>query len=138
MSEGYDNTPTVVVVRVPVAGGLLAIRRGLPGPGQGEIALPGGYQMRGQTWQEAGAREVLEETGVVVDPAALTLLAITTTSDRKQNLLFCESPPVTHEGPFVHDAEVLEVVVLPGPVQMAFPLHTAMVEAFFAKDARVG
>lgn len=135
MSEGYDNTPTVVVVRVPIAGGLLAIRRGLPGPGQGQIALPGGYQMRGQTWQEAGAREVLEETGVAIDPAALRLLAVATTTDGNQNLLFCESPPVTHDGPFDHDAEVLEVMVLRGPVETAFPLHTAMVEAFFAEAA---
>lgn len=135
MSAGYDNTPTVVVVRVPIAGGLLAIRRALPGLGQGEIALPGGYQMRGQTWQEAGAREVLEETGVVVDPLALRLLAVATTADRAQNLLFCESPPVTHDGPFHHDAEVLEVLVLRGPVRTAFPLHTAMVEAFFAEAA---
>lgn len=127
----YDNTPTVVVVRVPVAGGLLAVRRALPGVGQGQIALPGGYQMRGQTWQEAGAREVLEETGVTVDPATLRLLAVMTTDDREQNLLFCESPPVPHDGPFTHDAEVSEVLVLREPVETAFPLHTAMVAAFF-------
>lgn len=133
MTNGYDNTPTVVVVRVPIAGGLLAIRRALPGHGQGQIALPGGYQMLGQTWQEAGAREVLEETGVTIDPAALRLLAVSTTSDRRQNLLFCESPPATHEGPFAHDAEVSEVMILRGSVQTAFPLHTAMVEDFFAR-----
>lgn len=68
---GYDNTPTVVVVRVPIRGGLLMVRRALPGEGQGKLALPGGYQMAGQTWREAGAREVLEETGVAVDPASL-------------------------------------------------------------------
>ena len=49
----YDNTPTVVVVLVPLRGGLLMIRRALPGEGQGKLALPGGYQMLGQTWQEA-------------------------------------------------------------------------------------
>lgn len=128
----YHNTPTVVVVRVPLAGGLLAIRRALPGPGQGQIALPGGYQMIGQTWQEAGAREVLEETGVTIDPDLLRLVAVTTTDDRRQNLLFCESPPVSHEGAFVHDAEVSEVLVVREPVDMAFPLHTAMAAAFFA------
>ena len=138
MSDIYDNTPTVVVVRVPIAGGLLAIRRALPGLGQGELALPGGYQMHGQTWQEAGAREVLEETGVAIDPATLRLLGVTTTADRKQNLLFCESPPVMHEGPFVHDAEVLEVVVLDRPVRAAFPLHTASIADFFSRSAAGG
>jgi ADP-ribose pyrophosphatase YjhB (NUDIX family) len=52
----YDNTPTVVVVLVPLRGGLLMVRRALPGEGYGKLALPGGYQMLGQTWQEAGHR----------------------------------------------------------------------------------
>ena len=46
----YANTPTVVVALVPLRGGLLMIRRALSGMGQGLLALPGGYQMLGQTW----------------------------------------------------------------------------------------
>src|ERR671927_715114 len=98
----YNNTPTVVVVLVPLRGGLLMIRRALPGEGQGKLALPGGYQMLGQTWQEAGAREVLEETGVVVVPEALRVVTVETTPDRRQNLLFCQSAPVEHYGAFCH------------------------------------
>ena len=56
----YANTPTVVVVLVPLRSGLLMIRRTLPGEGEGQLALPGGYQMLGQTWEEAGAAEVRE------------------------------------------------------------------------------
>lgn len=132
MTVQYDNTPTVVVVRVPVGGGLLMIRRALPGLGQGQLALPGGYQMLGQTWQEAGAREVFEETGVAIEAAALRLLTVVTTTDTRQNLLFCESSPVQHDGPFVHDPEVSDVIVIRAPVETAFPLHTAMVADFFA------
>ena len=127
----YDNTPTVVVVLVPVRGGLLMIRRALPGEGQGKLALPGGYQMLGQTWQEAGAAEVLEETGVAIDPASLRVLTVETTPNRLQNLLFCRSAPVQHEGAFVHDAEVSEVLVIHEAVETAFPLHTRMVRDFF-------
>jgi hypothetical protein len=47
-----------------------------------------------------------------------------TTPDRRQNLLFCQGPPVTHEGAFRHDAEVSEVLVIHQPVETAFPLHT--------------
>jgi ADP-ribose pyrophosphatase YjhB (NUDIX family) len=130
----YENTPTVVVVRVPIRGGLLMVRRALPGEGQGKLALPGGYQMRGQTWQEAGAREVLEETGVSVDPAGLRLVAFETTPDGRQNLLFCDAPPATQDGPFAHDAEVSEVLVIHRPVETAFPLHTAQVAAFFSRS----
>lgn len=136
MTIRYDNTPTVVVVRVPIAAGLLMIRRALPGDGHGQLALPGGYQMLGQTWQEAGAREVREETGVIIHPASLRLLTVVTTPDTRQNLLFCESLPVVHMDPFEHDAEVSEVLIVRQPVETAFPLHTAMVAAFFAGSDR--
>ena len=131
----YQNTPTVVVVLVPLRGGLLMIRRALVGEGQGKLALPGGYQMLGQTWQEAGAAEVLEETGVVIDPAGLRVLAVETTPDRRQNLLFCQSPPVEHAGVFVHDAEVSDVLIIHEPVETAFALHTRMVRSFFGLTA---
>ncbi|MBM1169683.1 NUDIX domain-containing protein [Microvirga arabica] len=127
----YDNTPTVVVVMVPLRGGLLMVRRALPGEGQGKLALPGGYQMLGQTWQEAGAQEVLEETGVVIVPETLRVVTVETTPDRRQNLLFCQSPPVEHDEPFVHDAEVSEVLVIHEPIETAFPLHTRVVRQFF-------
>lgn len=129
----YANTPTVVVVLVPLRGGLLMIRRALPGEGQGQLALPGGYQMLGQTWQEAGTAEVREETGVMIDPSALRVLAVETTPDRGQNLIFCESPIATHDGLFSHDAEVSEVVIVREPVETAFALHTREVEAFFGR-----
>lgn len=128
--DAYDNTPTVVVVLVPVRGGLLMVLRGLA-EGHGQLALPGGYQMRGETWQEAGAREVAEETGVRVESDRLRLLTVVTTPDRRQNLLFCQSPPVEHDGPFDRDDEVLEVVVIDRPAPTAFTLHDEMVERYF-------
>ncbi|MGU3282245.1 NUDIX domain-containing protein [Methylobacterium sp.] len=130
--DNYDNTPTVVVVLVPIRGGLLMIRRGVA-DGHGELALPGGYQMRGETWQEAGAREVFEETGVRIETDRLRLLTVVTTPDRRQNLLFGQARPVEHEGSFAHDGEVLEVVVIHEPVRTAFPLHDEMVERFFQR-----
>ena len=129
----YQNTPTVVVVLVPLRGGLLMIRRALRGEGQAQLALPGGYQMLGQTWQDAGATEVLEETGVVVDPAALSVVAVETMPDRRQNIVFCRSPPVEHAGAFSHDAEVSEVLVVLQPLETAFALHTRQVAAFFER-----
>ncbi len=131
----YDNTPTVVVVLVPLRGGLLMIRRALEGEGHGRLALPGGYQMLGQTWQEAGAAEVREETGVTVDAAVLRVVGVETTPDRRQNLIFCQSPPIEHEGGFSHDAEVSEVLIVHEPLETAFPLHTRAVKRFFAERA---
>jgi 8-oxo-dGTP pyrophosphatase MutT (NUDIX family) len=87
--------------------------------------------MLGQTWQEAGAQEVMEETGVVIAPGALRFLAVETTPDRRQNLLFCQSPVVEHQGAFSHDAEISEVHIIYEPVETAFPLHTRVVRQFF-------
>ncbi|WP_210250192.1 hypothetical protein, partial [Microvirga aerophila] len=66
-----------------------------------------------------------------ITPEALRIVTVETTPDRRLNLIFCQSPPVEHEGAFVHDAEVLEVLVVHEPVETAFPLHTQRVRAFF-------
>ncbi|WP_114947075.1 hypothetical protein [Microvirga calopogonii] len=75
--------------------------------------------------------EVLEETGVVVAPETLRVLTVATTPDRRQNLIVCQSPPVEHEGPFTHDSEVSEVLVIHEPVEAAFLLHTQVARQFF-------
>jgi hypothetical protein len=88
--------------------------------------------MLGQTWQEAGAQEVLEETGVIIDTETLRFLAVETTPDRRQNLLFCQSPAAEHQGGFTHGAEASEVLIIHEPVETASPLHTRIVRQFFA------
>lgn len=128
----YDKMPAVVVVLVPMDGGLLMIRRGVA-EGYGERALPGGCPMRGESWQEAGARDVREETGPHIAAGPLRLLSVVTTPDRRQNLLFCESEPARSCDLGEHDGEVLEVVVAHAPVRTAFPAHDAMVTRVFAR-----
>lgn len=58
----YDNAPSVAVLAVVRCEHLLVIKRNTD-PGKGLWALPGGYHMRGETWQEAAIREFQEETG---------------------------------------------------------------------------
>ncbi|WP_170285181.1 hypothetical protein, partial [Microvirga aerophila] len=60
-------------------------------------------------------------------PEALRIVTVETTPDRRLNRIFCQSPPVEHEGTFVHDAEVSEVLVIYEPVETAFVLHTQRV-----------
>jgi uncharacterized membrane protein len=56
----YDNAPTTVfILACNAAGQILLVRRATE-PGYGLLGLPGGYQMRGETWQEAGSRELFQ------------------------------------------------------------------------------
>jgi len=77
---------------------------------------------------------VHEEPGVVVEPSDLRVVAVATTPDRRQNLIFCESPPVAHDGSFTHDAEVSEFGIVRAAIVTAFPLHTEAVRAFFERQ----
>lgn len=84
----YDNAPTVVVmILYNTDRELLAIRRNTE-PGKGKLALPGGFHMRGESWQQAGAREVLEEIGHEIDPDAITQFGPVVTDGFGHNLIF--------------------------------------------------
>lgn len=126
----YDNTPTVVCVIVPVANGVLAVRRA-QNPGKGKLGLPGGYHMRGETWEECGCREVREETGFVLRAEELELQSIAT-DEYGNNLIIAEyTGDEQHEGyPIVPTTgdEVLELVLIHGDEGgWAFPRHAEAV-----------
>jgi len=92
--------------------------------------------MLGQTSQVPDAREVLEETSVVISPEALQVVTVDM-SDRRQNLLFCQSPPVEHRGAFVHDAKVSEVLVIHEPTETVFGVHPRVAREFFLNSSVV-
>lgn len=77
----YDNAPTVVAVAIVAQYPEVLVIQRATNPGKGKYALPGGFHMRGETWQEAGAREVYEEVGLVIDPSRLELINMETDSD---------------------------------------------------------
>lgn len=71
MNREYPLLPMIGVGVVVWKGDqVLMIRRGKP-PRLGEWSLPGGLQEVGETVAAAGAREVMEETGVSIGPAML-------------------------------------------------------------------
>ncbi|MEJ8654908.1 NUDIX hydrolase [Streptomyces sp. MS1.AVA.3] len=81
------GTETIEIIRftadvVCIRGGdVLLIERGWP-PHQGQLALPGGHVDPGETSRAAGARELLEETGVHVAAEDLALVGIYDAPDR--------------------------------------------------------
>jgi ADP-ribose pyrophosphatase YjhB (NUDIX family) len=134
----YVNPLPVAVTLLPVGEGLLVVRRAIE-PRLGELALPGGFVDLGETWQEAAARELDEEAGIRVDPAALTLFDVR--SAPAFLLVFALAPATTADAlpPSAPTDETAGWELIDGPVELAFPLHTAVTAAYFAgRPAAVG
>lgn len=131
----YLNPLPVAVVLLPVDGGLLLVRRAIP-PKLGELALPGGFINLGESWQAAGARELLEETGISIDPAELRDFR-TLSAPEGMLLVFGLAAPrrAADLPPFTPNDEASEIVVLRAPAELAFPLHTQAAREFFALRA---
>lgn len=120
----YLNPLPVAVLLLPVDDGLLVVRRDVE-PRRGELALPGGFIERGETWQQAAARELEEEAGVGVDAGAVTLFDAMSAPDGTL-LVFGLAPAVAGADlpPSRPTGEASGWEVLRAPAPLAFPLHT--------------
>ena len=124
MSERtYRNPLPVAVAVVPVdGGGVLMIERAIPPAG---LAFPGGYIELGETWQEALAREMFEETRIPVDPASVRELRVLSAPDGTL-LVFGTTPAVPRMAldAFGPSGEVSALVVVEEPRDdVVLPLH---------------
>jgi ADP-ribose pyrophosphatase YjhB (NUDIX family) len=130
----FVNPTPVAVCLLPVDGGLLCVRRAIP-PGQGLLALPGGYIDREETWQQAAARELFEETGITIDPDEIEHFR--THSSRLGDgilLIFGRARPRTWSSlpSFKATDETSETVIIKAAQSLAFPLHTQAVQEYFS------
>lgn len=130
-NKSYLNPIPVAVVLVPVADGLVVIRRNTE-PRKGTLTLPGGYIDAGETWQEAGKRELLEETGIAIDAGELSLYEVGNGLDGTL-VVFGLAPrqPGSSLRPFT-SKETQEVAVIDRPTELGFELHTRVVIRYFA------
>jgi ADP-ribose pyrophosphatase YjhB (NUDIX family) len=134
----YRNPLPVGIVLLPVGRGLVAVRRGIE-PGLGKLALPGGYIGVGETWQQALARELFEETGIRIDPDGIREFRVLSTDAQGGLLLvfgLARRCPASDLPPFVPTDETTERVLLTGPEDLAFPAHTQVVVEYFARRRR--
>ncbi|MEU7907766.1 NUDIX domain-containing protein [Actinoplanes sp. NPDC049118] len=132
----YLNPKPVAVAVQPVGGGLLVVRRGIP-PAEKTLALPGGYIDVGETWEQAAARELSEETGLAADPGAARLYDTISAPDGTL-LVFGLFPALSSADelpPVEANTEVLDRLVLHGPEPLGFELHTRVANRYFAQVA---
>ena len=141
----YENPIPVAVVLQPVGRGLLLGQRAIP-PFVGGWALIGGFMELGESWQQAGARETFEETGLEIDPSGLRPLAAAGTealfSTPNGNLLaFMEAAPLPEErvaalvASFAPTKETLALRIALEPEDLCFSAHAAAMRAWFAARA---
>lgn len=131
----YLNPTPVGVVLLPVDDGILCVRRTIE-PRKGELALPGGFLDVGETWQEGCARELREETGVVISPDEVNLFAAHSVAREGLLLLFGIATARRSDelSAFIANEEASEMVVVSGPVELAFPLHTRALRDYFEQN----
>jgi NADH pyrophosphatase NudC (nudix superfamily) len=131
----------VVLAQITDGGrtGLLVVRRAIP-PQIGKLALVGGFLEEHESWQTGGAREVREETGVVVEAGTLQPMWYASSSPKPNLLLlFSIAPPQPASAMprFAADTEASERGVVFGPDGLedvfAFPLHVEAARKYFAE-----
>ncbi|MEV8512580.1 NUDIX domain-containing protein [Dactylosporangium sp. NPDC051484] len=132
----WRNPLPVAVVLLPVdtdeGRGIVVVRRDVE-PMRGELALPGGFIEIGESWQEAAARELREETTILADAADVRLFDVQ--SVRSGNLIvfgLLPSRPLAELPASIRTEESLGFEVSVGPRPLCFETHTDAMAAYFA------
>jgi ADP-ribose pyrophosphatase YjhB (NUDIX family) len=121
----------VVVVLLPAANGLVVIRRNTepqkePSPSQG------GDLDVGESWQERGKRELLEETGIDISGSELAPYGVMNGLDGTLIAFgLAARHPSSSLRPFASE-ETEEVALIDRPIELGFSMHTRLVARYFA------
>ncbi len=97
-----------------------------------------------ETWQEAGAREVFEETQIMIPPRDLNVLHVPGHSPlfstpNGQLLVFLQAPTVSKNvlKTFIPHAEVQALRIASVPEALAFPSHSHALSSYLRNRTSV-
>lgn len=131
----YRNPLPVAVALQPVydtKGTALVVITRTIAPARGGTALPGGFIDHREDWRHAVVRELKEETGITAADRDVRLADAMSSPDGHL-LLFGLLPerPAANLPPPAETDETEGWHLLRRPTELAFPLHTLAVQAFF-------
>jgi ADP-ribose pyrophosphatase YjhB (NUDIX family) len=135
-NTAFLNPLPVAVILLPVDAGVLLVRRNIE-PQIGQLALPGGYMNLGETWQQAGARELFEETGIIIRPAEVREFCVKSAPGGTTLLVFGLAPAMRSQDlpEFVPNEETQEMCLVTLPQDLAFSTHTEALREYFERRA---
>ncbi|MFI6877669.1 NUDIX domain-containing protein [Streptomyces sp. NPDC050400] len=134
-SVAYRNPLPVAIALQPVydtAGTALVLITRTIAPARGEAALPGGFVNDREDWRQAVVRELHEETGI--EAAAREVRLMDAMSSPDGHLLLFGLLPERPAAQLPASAPTDETEgwhLLRRPAELAFPLHTLAVKAWF-------
>ena len=136
----YIN-PLPVVVLLPVIDlgdnyGVLLVKRGHE-PKKGLWSLPGGYMEVGEEVNEALAREVREETSLIIEPSRIKIKEIKLSTDKVHLVISGKvilSLDKVNEEIKIDNNEVVGYKIITEPEDLAFDLHTELSNKFLRED----
>lgn len=134
----YENPTPVAVCLIEVESQtgprLVGVVRGIE-PGLGQHALPGGYVDKGESIEQALAREASEEIGLTSEPHEWRLVASRITPQNRVLVFGMLRRKVTacwvDNQAVPCPREVLAVSILDRNVELVFPLHQELAQRFF-------
>lgn len=132
-NRSYRNPLPVVVVLLPVPGGIVAIRRNTE-PQKGTVTLSGGFLDGDESWREGARRELLEETGIAIAEEDIVLYDVMSGLDGTLIIFgLAAEQPISVLKPF-SSSETQEVLLIERPMEMGFTMHTQVVARYFGEQ----